>query len=79
MTPSIINDVRTVLQQKGLDEIYINEKMHGFDGVTTNLEALARARFLDAEGRALLADRTVFTARELDGFFEVARAFSPLI
>ena len=79
MTPSIITDVQDILKQKNLDDCYINEKMRGFDGVTTNFEALALARFLDAEGRSMLAEKTGFTVRELNGFFEVVMRFFPLI
>lgn len=79
MTPSIITDVRDILKEKSLDNVYINEKMSGFDGVKSNFEALALARFLDAEGRSMLAEKTGFTVRELDGFFSVATRFVPLI
>ncbi|BBW91960.1 hypothetical protein PS1M3_20470 [Pseudoalteromonas sp. PS1M3] len=74
MTPSIIADIRDILEQKGLDDHYINQKMHGFEGVKTNFEALALARFLDSEGRSMLAQKTGFTKHELNGFSKWRRA-----
>lgn len=79
MTPSIINDVRDILKEKSLDDAYINEKMRSFDGVKSNFEALALARFLDADGRSILAEKTGFSIRELNDFFKVAMRFVPLI
>ena len=57
MTPSIVHDVRDILLIKGLDDPYVSEKMSGFDNIKTNFEALAKASFLDQEGRMLLTER----------------------
>lgn len=73
----IAEHVHQILIEKGLDAPYISEKMNLFKGVTDELEALIKARFLDEEGRAMLAERTVFSKRDLDGFFEVARTYRP--
>jgi hypothetical protein len=52
-----------VLEEKGLDECYIAEKMEVFENVDTNLRALAKFRFLDLEGRMMLAKRIKVTLK----------------
>ncbi len=74
--PSIVQDIRSVLENKGLDECYIAEKMELFEGVETNLKALAKSRFLDLEGRMMLAKRINVNIKQLEGFYEVSSLYS---
>ena len=74
--PSIVYDVQAVLRAKGLDEGYINDKMELFLGVKDNLRALAKSRFLDSEGRTMLADRIKVNVKELDNFYTISQRYS---
>ncbi|WP_193988039.1 hypothetical protein [Lelliottia steviae] len=74
--PSIVYDVQAVLREKGLDECYISDKMELFLGVQDNLRALAKSRFLDSEGRFMLAERLKVSVRELDNFYEISQRYS---
>ena len=75
MTPSIVHDVRDILLIKGLDDPYVSEKMSGFDNIKTNFEALAKASFLDQEGRMLLTERVGLSLNDLNVFFKVSERF----
>lgn len=75
-TPSIVHDICAVLEEKGLDECYIAEKMEVFENVDTNLRALAKSRFLDLEGRMMLAKRIKVTLTQLENFYEVSSMYS---
>jgi len=75
-TPSIVHDICAVLEEKGLDKCYIAEKMEVFENVDTNLRALAKSRFLDLEGRMMLAKRIKVTLKQLENFYEVSSMYS---
>ncbi|MGA4607539.1 hypothetical protein [Pseudoalteromonas maricaloris] len=47
------------------------DKLSRFSNVKTNQEALAMSRFLDFEGRAMLASRLKISERDLNGFYNV--------
>jgi hypothetical protein len=72
----MVREVRAVLEQKGLDDYYIAVKMDLFKGVKSNLRALAYSRFLDTEGRILLAERIDVDYKQLQGFYDVSSRFS---
>lgn len=75
-TPSIVHDICAVLEEKGLDKCYIAEKMELFENVDTNLRALAKSRFLDLEGRIMLAKRIKVSLKQLENFYEVSSMYS---
>ena len=75
-TPSIVHDICAVLEEKGLDECYIAEKMEVFENVDTNLSALAKSRCLDMEGRSTLAKRIKVTLTQVENFYEVSSMYS---
>jgi hypothetical protein len=76
IVPSIMHDVRTVLKQKGLNDRYIAEEMELFEGVESNLRALAYSRFLDLNGRTILAERIDVDLKQLQGFYDISSRYS---
>jgi hypothetical protein len=68
---SVTHHVESVLNEKGLDKSYIIDKLNRFSNAKTNQEAPAMSRFLDPEGRAMLASRLKINERDLNGFYNV--------
>lgn len=75
MKLSVTHHVESVLNEKGLDKSYIIDKLSRFSNAKTNQEALAMSRFLDLEGRAMLASRLKINERDLNGFYKVIDHF----
>lgn len=73
---SLMYDVRAVLEEKGLDDIYTHSKLNRLSVAKDNLELLAMTRFLDDEGRHMLAHRIHYKLKDLHGFYAVSARFS---
>ena len=74
--PSLIHDVRAVLEEKGLDDNYIYGKLVSLSVAKSNLELLAMTRFLDMEGRMMLAARKDYSFKELNAYYTVSGWYS---
>jgi hypothetical protein len=76
MKPSLLIDIRAILEEKGLNSIYISDKMKMLAEHKTNLDVLAASRFLDENGRIMLAERIKFSSVELTAFYNVSSRFT---
>ena len=73
---SLMYDIRAILEEKGLDNPYILGKLITLSEARDNLELLAMTRFLDDQGRYMLAQRINYTLKDLNGFYTVSARFS---
>ena len=69
---SLMQDVREILKEKGLNDIDIYGKLIRLSDAKSNLELIAMTRFLDNQGRKMLAERKGFCIKELEGFYEIS-------
>lgn len=69
---SLMQDVREILEEKGLNDIDIYGKLIRLSDAKSNLELIAMTRFLDDQARKMLAERKSFCIKDLEGFYEIS-------